>query len=465
MKLGVCVPYRNREEHLHQFIPQVGKHLKEQGIEFCMYFCHQVDDKLFNRGATKNIAAKHAFEDGCDYIVWHDIDMIPEEGADYSYPKEHPIHLATKISQMDYQLKYHEYFGGAVLFTKEQVEKTNGYSNDYWDWGMEDDDLFYRCHLEGLTNDSYLDVPFKQKKFLRFNGEDSWAKLPKSRELRKFNSESHTVSILTRAFQMPEKNPIYLIGSKEKRYVEYPIFRIAGYDYGISFNNSRALSLTFWNSFHQHNYMWLKRYDKQWSWVTVVIDAENKKSHFYLNGTEVDSKAGHGSESPWSFTGKLKKYSGKDCYLGTTPSLPEDNSAKYFKGDIADIKIWDRALPQDEVENLHKEIPMDGLIYKYNIEDIEKYNTEVIKEEVKVPNSIIPYRRIARFTCLPHEDEGLVDGRWKKGETTARNERRYVLEMQNGKWNYKNDGIKQVKYELINEEQLTPWAKMINIKL
>jgi hypothetical protein len=264
---------------------------------------------------------------------------------------------------------------------------------------------------------------------------------------------------------MPDKNPVYLIGAKEKRYVEYPIFRIAGYDYGISFNNSRALSLTFWNSFNQHNYMWLKRYDKQWSWVTVVLDAENKKSHFYLNGTEVDSKAGHGSESPWSFTGKLRKYTGKDCYLGTTPSLSEDDSAKYFKGDIADIKIWDRALPQEEVENLHKEIPVDGLIYKYNIEDIEKYNTEVIKEEVKVPNSIVPYRRTARFTCLPHEDEGLVDGKWKKGETTARNERRYVLEMQNGEWNYKNDGIKQVKYELISEEQLTPWAKMINIKL
>ena len=190
-----------------------------------------------------------------------------------------------------------------------------------------------------------------------------------------------------------------------------------------------------------------------------------KKISFYLNGTEVDSKAGHGSESPWSFTGKLRKYTGKDCYLGTTPSLPENDSAKYFKGDIADIKIWNRALPQEEVENLHKEIPIDGLIYKYNIEDIEKYNTEVIKEEVKVPNSIIPYRRIARFTCLPHEDEGLVDGKWKKGETTARNERRYVLEMQNGKWNYKNDGIKQVQYELISEEQLTPWAKMINIKL
>jgi len=135
MKLGVCVPYRNREMHLNEFVPKVGKYLKGQGIDFQMYFCHQVDDKLFNRGATKNIAAKHAFEDGCDYIVWHDIDMIPEEGggADYSFPKDAPRHIATQISQMDYQLKYHEYFGGAVLFSKEHVYATNGYSNDYWD--------------------------------------------------------------------------------------------------------------------------------------------------------------------------------------------------------------------------------------------------------------------------------------------------------------------------------------------
>ena len=148
MKLGVCVPYRDRELHMHEFIPKVGKYLKNRNIDFQMYFCHQTDDKLFNRGATKNIAAKHALEEGCDYIVWHDIDMIPEEGggADYSFPENHPRHIATKISQMNYKLKYHEYFGGAVVFSKEQVERTNGYSNDYWDWGMEDDDLFWRCY-------------------------------------------------------------------------------------------------------------------------------------------------------------------------------------------------------------------------------------------------------------------------------------------------------------------------------
>ena len=71
MKLGVCVPYRNRETHLAEFSPRVHKFLTEQGIEHKIYFAHQCDDKLFNRGKMKNIAAKTAFDDGCDYIVWH----------------------------------------------------------------------------------------------------------------------------------------------------------------------------------------------------------------------------------------------------------------------------------------------------------------------------------------------------------------------------------------------------------
>ena len=274
MKLGVCVPYRNRELHMHEFIPKMGKYLKNRNIDFQIYFCHQVDDKLFNRGATKNIAAKHAFEEGCDYIVWHDIDMIPEEGggADYSFPEEHPRHIATKISQMDYKLKYHEYFGGAVVFSKEQVERTNGYSNDYWDWGMEDDDLFWRCYKEGYTNDTYLLKKAIKQKFLSFNGSDSVVKIPYTRSIKSIPSRSHTISVLCRAYQQPDKQKIHLIGDNEAKYVEYPILRVPGYDYGLSFNNSRALSLQFWNMFHQHNYMWVKRYDSQWSWLTVVID-------------------------------------------------------------------------------------------------------------------------------------------------------------------------------------------------
>ena len=472
MKLGVCVPYRNREIHLNEFIPKVGKYLKEEGIDFHMYFCHQDDDKLFNRGATKNIAAKHAFEDGCDYIVWHDIDMIPEEGGgcDYTFPEGKPRHIATNISQMDYKLKYHEYFGGAVVFSKEHVNKTNGYSNNYWDWGMEDDDLFWRCNKEGLTENTFLDKEFKNHKYFNFNGDSSKITIPyKSYHKGLFNG-SHTISMLVRPQQQIEKNPVFLIGDNQRKYIEYPIFTIPGYDYSLSFNNSKALALTFWNNFNQHNYMWIKRYDNQWSWITAVFDRRKQLSHFYINGSEVDARAGIGSHSPWKWEGKLKSYDNKDYYLGYSPS--KENSNSFFKGDIANLYVWDVALEKQEVANLHNKIDNTNLVIKldpnknflYN-DKHTKENVEVKQEDIIVPNSILPHRVQGRLRCLPHKDEGIVDGVFVKGETTARNERRYVLEMQQDKVNYKSDGFKQVKYKLISKDKLTPFATMLNITL
>ena len=96
---------------------------------------------------------------------------------------------------------------------------------------------------------------------------------------------------------------------------------------------------------------------------------------------------------------------------------------------------------------------------------VNEYATETLIENIDIPNSILPFRKAGKFRCLPHEDEGIVNGRFVKGDTTAENEKRYVLQMQNGKIDYKSDGLKQVNYEFLGEEILTPWAKMINIKL
>lgn len=214
--------------------------------------------------------------------------------------------------------------------------------------------------------------------------------------------------------------------------------------------------------------MWIKRYDSQWSWVTAVFDNDKKTSHFYLNGTEVDSKAGHGSPSPHSWIGKLKHYGLTDIYLGHTPTFP-DKYHGFFKGDIAKTYAWKRALTPQEVKNLHKELPQEELVLDLDFNnpktDFQQSDITYGAEEVMIPNSIVPHRVEGRFRCLPHKDEGLVNGKWAKGDTTAANEKRFVLKMQQGKINYKEDGIKQVEYKLIGEEKLTPWAKMINIEL
>ena len=482
MKLGVCVPYRNRESHLKEFVPRVGKYLEEQGIEYCMYFGHQVDDKLFNRGAMKNIAAKHAFEDGCDYIVWHDIDMIPQKdgGADYSYPKENPIHIATNISQMNYKLKYEEYFGGAVLFTKEQVEKTNGYSNDYWDWGMEDDDLFWRCVLEGYANDTYMDFTEEPQSYLSFNGTNSYVHIPCTRPLRNLTSRSHTISVLVRAHQQEEKVPIWLVGDEERQFCEYPILRRPGFDYGLSYNNSRAYTSQLWNNQKEHLYQWMKRYENQWSWVTLVVNDNNM--HFYMNGKESDARWGTGTQSPLHFEGSLKRYGNVDYYLGTTTSVKEGDVSKWFKGDIADVRMWNRDLKSEEVKEITKTIIDDSLVIHYDFSDGTakdlsgrenhgtQYNCEINSGSIKLPHTIVPHRKPGRLECLDHEDEGLVVDKqgimkWAKGETTARNERRFVKQMQAGEWDYKSDGINSLKYNLVSIEEITDKAKFINVTL
>jgi hypothetical protein len=491
MKLGVCVPYRNREAHLKEFVPNVGTYLDSQGIDYHIYVCHQVDDKLFNRGATKNIAAKHAFEDGCDYIVWHDIDMLPEEGggADYSFPEKTPIHIATSISQMDYKLKYEEYFGGAVLFSKEQVEKTNGYSNDYWDWGMEDDDLFWRCYLEGYANDTYVDYQDDEENYLSFDGKSTFIKIPKNKLLKSLTSRSHTVSVLVRANQQEEKVPIWLVGDTERRFCEYPILRRPGYDWGLSYNNSRAYTTQLWDNQKNHLYQWIKRYENQWTWVTMSVDTGKQNIHFYLNGKESDARHGHGTQSPLHYENRLKSYGLGDYYIGTTTSTPKSQINRWFKGDISKVMLWNRCLNPDEISNLHKEHPTNNLVLHYDFNNKSQISSEYVavdlsgndidgnihkgrfdKSQIKIPNTIIPHRISGKMHCLPHKDEGMVkdeDGndRWAKGETTARNEKRYVLQMQQGIWDYKSDGIKQLKYELVGIDEITPKAKMINIKL
>ena len=467
-KLGVCVPYRNREEHLKEFIPIISKFLKSKDIDFKIYFAHQVDDKLFNRGAMKNIAAKHAFEDGCDYIVWHDIDMVPEDDTcDYSFPNDNPQHIAVRISQSDYQLKYEEYFGGAVVFSKEQVERTNGYSNDYWDWGMEDDDLFWRCVKEGYANKTKLDYNGEQV-VAYFNGVDSKIEFKPSREQRACLSDSHTVSVLVKADQQIEKVPIWLIGDTERQFVEYPIFRKPGYDWGLSFNNSRAYTMQLWDRMKNHIYQWIKRYENQWSWVTMAVDAENKKIHFYLNGRESDARLGTGTQSPFEYVEPLKRYGSEPFYIGYSKSPTES----FFKGAIASIAMWDRCLTPDEIKNMHIQFPQDNLIldiFSMGLDFGISNNIEIKTENIEIPHTILPHRKDGKFRCLPHQTEGLINEggieKWAKGETTAKNERRYILEMQQDKIDYKSDGINSVNYELVSIDTIDGKHQMINVKL
>lgn len=140
MQNTIIVPYRDRQLHLNKFAPYMFNMLK------CpIVIVEQADGKPFNRGKLLNIGV---LEFESDYYSLHDVDMLPVK-SDYSFP-EQPTLLAMKAQQFGYKMPYAEYFGGVVLISREHMVKVNGYHNEYWGWGGEDDDFRKRVIKNGL---------------------------------------------------------------------------------------------------------------------------------------------------------------------------------------------------------------------------------------------------------------------------------------------------------------------------
>ena len=111
-KLGVIVPYRNRPEHLSIFKESITKYLDAAGLNYELIIVDQDNAKLFNRGMLLNIGFTFAKKYGCDYVVFHDVDMLPLK-VDYSY-SEVPLQLALEFELEEGEKKrevFDEYFG------------------------------------------------------------------------------------------------------------------------------------------------------------------------------------------------------------------------------------------------------------------------------------------------------------------------------------------------------------------
>lgn len=150
MRLGIIIPFRNREDHLKNSVPV----LKQFGH---VYVVEQADDKPFNRGKLIN-AGFIEFKKEFDYFAAHDVDLIPEK-ADYRFC-DNPCHLATMLEQFGYRKPYEKYFGGVTLIPNNKFEIINGFNNDFFSWGGEDDELRRRFEFKSIPIES------RQCKFL-----------------------------------------------------------------------------------------------------------------------------------------------------------------------------------------------------------------------------------------------------------------------------------------------------------
>ncbi|XP_050533706.1 beta-1,4-galactosyltransferase 7 [Daktulosphaira vitifoliae] len=145
-KLAILVPFRDRFDELLEFVPHIHSFLTSQSISHEIFVLNQVDQFRFNRGSLINAGFKEIISSDSlvDYIAMHDVDLLPLNSLlDYHYPpKGHVSHIAAPHLHPRYH--YSSFVGGILLITKKHFIEINGLSNNYWGWGLEDDEFYLR---------------------------------------------------------------------------------------------------------------------------------------------------------------------------------------------------------------------------------------------------------------------------------------------------------------------------------
>jgi len=159
---------RERERRIYV---QLMNKLLAPYCNFHIYIIEQSDDgELFNIGKLKNIGYEIANKKnnhdkklrGFDHFIFTDIDVIPNYDLIkyFLITPEEPISLAIRGTRYESKNKMTgKVFLGALLsFSKKNFEDINGYPNNYWGWGGEDDSLIERIRDSGYKNICYPKV-------------------------------------------------------------------------------------------------------------------------------------------------------------------------------------------------------------------------------------------------------------------------------------------------------------------
>ena len=405
-KLGVIVPYRNRYEHLQEFKKSIVEYLESKNIDFKLIIVEQDNAKLFNRGMLCNIGFIEAQKENCDYIVIHDIDMIPID-VDYSYSKV-PVHLATD------NIPFESYFGGITMFPTDIFEKINGFSNLYWGWGFEDDDLRYRCVKKDVPFKKTISDTFTKQKLPIFNGVNAYAKIP---NIVNYN-KSFKIEL--------DINLARVVYNENLQYDTFPILSIKGYDFKL-----------FYNSF---NRFYLQLFDKKGNYYDVysdIVTASNNKILIEYNKEKSTVNFSvNGSLHSVELLNNIYNYSN----TGSIIIGSDDEKKHFFKGSINEFLLEQN----DQIKIHYKNYDIN----EYKFTDIsgnenhgEFFNIYIdyFKPFINY-YSYIPFRRNSKLVKLEHKDCGFNNGRWQD-DNSRWNQLRYNNEVQTGSRDRKIDGL------------------------
>ena len=458
-KLGVIIPYRNRREHLKDFSRRFVRYMEKFDINYELIVINQDDAKLFNRGMLLNIGFKYAEQLNCDYVVFHDVDMIPIH-VDYSY-SEVPLHLSThflKTEGYDDKETFDQYFGGVTMFTMDDFRKVDGYSNKYWGWGYEDTDLLYRCEKNGIKLEKikieHVGTPGQN---LKFNGLNSYVKGKNIFNINKDNT--FFISFFPDEIELDHTKDVD----------DFNIFTIPGYDFTISYNSFMRYNFCTFDVENNALYVNSKIKTNYKTNICVTINNVNSQIKVYQDGKFIGECYYHE---------KLRSYNDQEFFYIGVGDPNRDNPSnseypKYYKGTMSVFANFNCVLTDSEIEEISKNDNLNlkenfgnyhssnylkiyydtKFIKNYVLTDLtenenngEIVNCEIVKASFTKYKSIsIPFRRDSTFALLQHKENGFYKNKWKF-KATRWNQLRFHNEVCKDSNLLKYDGLSNLEF-------------------
>ena len=152
-RIVVLVPFRedgrrdnSRQHQLDRFLNKMASNLSPSEVQFVVVE-QSHDGYRFNKGQLLNAGFAIVSGSGTEYsnYIFHDLDMAPDAGLMPEYKRPLPDGGGLRLIEADWQRYGSDgCFGGVVIFSDASYRTCNGFPNQFWGWGGEDNAMFAR---------------------------------------------------------------------------------------------------------------------------------------------------------------------------------------------------------------------------------------------------------------------------------------------------------------------------------
>ena len=472
-KLAIIVPYRDRQEHLDVFVPHMHEFLKDKGIDYTIFIAEQADDRPFNYGKLCNAVVREIGED-YTYFAFHDIDMLPiNDECDYGYP-DSPTHLATNVDTHNNQLPYPQYFGGVVLISRDDFEKANGYSNEYWGYGFEDLDLLYRLQRSGAYLEKFQDLNqtysrYDENDILPYRIEN--VKISNNKKINKITYSDFTKSDYVRGvlnkFTLNVLAGDFFISlwfnDKTKNQDVKNIFCFEGCNSGVFVSGQKHLIFQLWDSSEKHYEVSQKYFKNKWN--NVIFGVVDGEMVLYLNNYKITKSL------PTNF--EIFNYANRCIKISDETSELSISTIEIYNSKLSDKLASEIYFNGDKVSDLIQNKYGANLVNKFDYKNIYRENLLLDKgknlNHITIygnlnPNQIdiqtsddiyLPYRIEAPYKTLQHDgDLNIIERYYEYNPDVEENADIFFHDVLTNNLDYKSLGLSTLKCKILDIKEV-----------